>query len=127
MRCCVSGVVSFIWTEDGNPRYARVPRDEIRTILVRRTRVCIGLHPYSSHEIEVPFDGGSDDEDDLEDLSSVGPWGDTPAAYGGRPTRSFSHLEWRDKMFEALMSPIDTDVTFRWMGTTWEQTEGRPT
>lgn len=122
----MSGVVSFIWTESGHPRYARVPRDEIRTIFVRHNKICIGMAPYSSREIEVPFDGSEDDEDDLDGLSSVG-WGDTPAVYGGPSTRSFSHLEWRDKMFEALMSPIDTDVTFRWMGTTWEETEGRPT
>lgn len=129
MRCRVSGVVSFIWMDSGRPRYARIPKDEVRTIHIRRNMICVGLSPNTSHnEIEIPFDGSDDsDPDDLED---IGPWPLDNVPGSGYPSpvvsRSYSHAEWCDKMFDALTSSDDADATFRWVAGTWEYTEGRP-
>lgn len=120
----MSGVVSFFWSDEGHAQYARTPRDEIRIVGVRRNMIRIGLSCQPG-EVVVPFDGG----DDVEDDEAVEPWtDDMPATrWGpGAPTRSYSHLEWCDKMFEALTQSVDTDCTFRWVNGTWEFTEGRP-
>lgn len=121
----MSGVVSFIWYDDGHPRYARVPRDEVRSIEIRRNMFDIKLTGIQ-YQIGIPFDGG--DDDDPDGLGQIGTWDDQYAAPAvpGPPTQSFSHLEWRDKIFEALTSSIDIDCTFRWVAGTWEYTEGRP-
>lgn len=127
----MSGVCYFIWRDDGEERYACVPRDEIRFVAVRRNNIVITLSTTGGHDMTIPFDGGVDnDEDGLED---VGPWTDDSrnlgVTYGemGQGTHSYSHTECKDKMIEALTQSVDVDCTFRWNGTTWMYTEARPT
>lgn len=123
----MSGVCYFIWN-DGEERYACVPRDEIRFLAVRHNNIVITLSTTAGHDLSIPFDGGGDDVLDPNDVGAWGAWDDPQqGAADIAPGRSYSHNECKDQMLEALTQSVDVDCTFRWNGTTWMYTEARPT
>lgn len=131
-----SGCVYFIWGQPGGRRYICVPRQEIREAKLTTLWLTVTLSGLARGAVQVPIAGNGNTEDDELDPNDVEPWTDeqqllqavtrsiSPRIVGGD---DFELVEWGDKMFEALLHSVDVDITFRWVGSTWEMTESRPT
>lgn len=91
----MSGVVSFFWLDsDGDARYARIPRDEVRAIRFDGSSVEIQL-AGAYQDINIEVDPSDDADKDIKRKLSV-------------------------KMIDSIRSGTDEDVFWEWDGDRWD-------
>lgn len=121
----MTGVVYFIFEASGIFYFIVVPRSEIREIQAHRTELVVYTQgDRQGQRRDLPYDpgGGSGEYDDIMNLASA--WDSDLQIPDEPPQKPIPNI--RERMIDALTQSVDTDVTFRWVGTTWEIDEGRP-
>jgi len=132
----VTGVVYFIFEHASIWYFIAIPRAEIREIQARKNELLIfTATPEPRHDIPyTPGQHGDNEEQAITDALSVGSsawnWQDGPLSSDFDPPQAHEPttgpMSTRNRMIEALTQAIDTDVTFRWNGSTWDVEESRP-